>query len=90
MILRVIMVLALFGAAAPAVWREWRSERAWAALRASGVLRIGIDPSAQQLSFFMPDGWTGYEADMARALAADMGLASQAVLIGYDGRFDAL
>lgn len=90
MILRVIMVLALFGAAAPAVWREWRSERAWAALRASGVLRIGIDPSAQPLSFFMPDGWTGYEADMARALAADMGLASQAVLIGYDGRFDAL
>jgi len=38
----------------------------------------------------MPDGWTGYEADMARALAAEMQLAPQAVLIGYDGRFDAL
>ena len=89
-LVRACIALAIFGAAAPPAWREWRSERAWAALRAGGVLRIGIDPSAQPLSFFMPDGWTGYEADLARSLAAELGLAPHAVLVGYDGRYDAL
>lgn len=76
--------------ATPRVVREWRDARAWERVRAGGVLRVGVDPSAMPYSFYGAHGWDGYEADMARALAAELGLTLAVTPVGYDGRFDAL
>jgi len=76
----------LFFLLRPAVLAEQR----WQAIRARGVLRIGIDPGVQPFSFFGPQGWEGFDADVARAVASRLGLSVEARPVGYDGFYDAL
>ncbi len=63
----------------------------WSSLRATGVLRVGIDPSIAGISFFDAAGnWAGYDADVTRCIVQQLGLTAQPVPVGYDGFYDAL
>ncbi|MDZ4764401.1 MAG: transporter substrate-binding domain-containing protein [Chloroflexota bacterium] len=53
-------------------------------------LRIGIDPSNPPFAFSQADVLTGLDIDLAEALAAEIGVPSRYVLLGFDGLYDAL
>lgn len=62
----------------------------WQQVQARGVLRVGLDPTYPP--FELADGvpLQGLDVDLARALAADLGLTAEFVHYGYDGLYDAL
>lgn len=80
-----LLTLALLLLAACRADRE-----AWERIQQSGVLRVGVDPTFPP--FALDDGGTltGIDIDLARALAAEMGLTAQFTYFGYDGLYDAL
>lgn len=56
-----------------------------------GVLRVGIDPTMPPFAVLDTSGQVqGIEADLARELAAALGVPAQFVPLGYDGLYDAL
>ncbi len=62
----------------------------WPQIESAGVLRVGLDPTFPP--FAAADGaeaW-GLDVDLARALAAELGLEVQFTYFGYDGLYDAL
>ncbi len=62
----------------------------WPQIEAAGVLRVGIDPTFPPFAAADgPEVW-GLDVDLARALAAEMGLEPQFTYFGYDGLYDAL
>ncbi|MDW8394846.1 MAG: transporter substrate-binding domain-containing protein [Anaerolineae bacterium] len=67
-----------------------QAEQRWARTQASGMLRVGTDPSVRPFSFFGEASWEGFEADVARALAEQLDLRLQPIPVGYDGFYDAL
>lgn len=68
-----------------------RADReAWDRIQESGVLRVGIDPTFPPFALDEGGTLTGIDVDLARALAAEMGLAAQFTYFGYDGLYDAL
>ncbi|PJF48735.1 MAG: hypothetical protein CUN48_01950 [Candidatus Thermofonsia Clade 3 bacterium] len=81
-----VVATAVFLVSRPAV----ESEQRWQALRARGVLRVGIDPGIRPFSFYGADGWEGMDADVAHEAARRLGLRVEAVPVGYDGFYDAL
>jgi len=56
----------------------------------SSVLRIGIDPSVPPFAYYEGQDVVGFEIDIARALAAELGLEVQWMALGFDGLYDAL
>jgi len=65
-------------------------EDTWSRIESAGVLRVGLDPTFPP--FAAADGaeaW-GLDVDLARALAAELGLEAQFTYFGYDGLYDAL
>lgn len=62
----------------------------WERIRESGVLRIGIDPTFPPFALADGDALEGIDADLGRALAAELGLEPQFTYFGYDGLYDAL
>lgn len=65
-------------------------EDTWAQIVASGVLRVGVDPTFPPFAAADgPDVW-GLDIDLARALAGDLGLEPRFTYFGYDGLYDAL
>lgn len=62
----------------------------WPQIEASGVLRIGVDPTFPPFAAADGDTLSGIDIDLGRALAAELGLTPQFVLFGYDGLYDAL
>jgi ABC-type amino acid transport substrate-binding protein len=66
------------------------AEQSWRAVRSRGTLRVGTDPSWQPFSFYGASGWEGFDADLAAALAARLGLRLEPIPVGFDGRYDAL
>lgn len=81
-----IALWAILAVVRPAVLAEQR----WQAFRARGTLRLGIDPSVRPFSFFGAEGWEGFEADVARHLAAKLGVRLEAIPVGFDGFYDAI
>ncbi len=63
---------------------------AWRRIQAEGVLRIGVDPTYPPFAALEDDTVVGIDADLGRALAADLGLEAQFRPIAYDGLYDAL
>lgn len=66
-----------------------------AAVRSSGTLRVGLDPTYPPFEVAEGDTVTGLDVDLARELAAGLGTAAQPVTptftyFGYDGLYDAL
>ncbi len=66
------------------------AEQHWQRIQMRGTLRIGIDSGVRPFSFFGPQGWKGYEADVAREVAHRLNLQVESILVGYDGFYDAL
>jgi len=54
------------------------------------VLRVGVDPTFPPFAVTGADGLGGIDIDLARALAAQMGVDVEFILFGYDGLYDAL
>ncbi len=63
---------------------------AWARIEQSGVLRVGLDPTFPPFENDDGQGLHGLDVDLARALAAELGLQAEFVYFGYDGLYDAL
>jgi polar amino acid transport system substrate-binding protein len=65
-------------------------DESWPRIEKSGILRIGLDPTYPP--FELADGipLEGFDVDLARAIAADLGLEAQFTHFGYDGLYDAL
>lgn len=64
--------------------------QSWQRIEQTGLLRVGLDPTYPPFEF--QDGQTvqGLDVDLAKALAADLGLTAQFVSFGYDGLYAAL
>lgn len=88
LVIAILMIAggAIFVAIRPLVIAQQR----WDAIRAGGVLRIGIDPGIRPYSFYGENDWEGFDADVANELAARLNLRVQPVPVGYDGFYDAL
>lgn len=69
------------------VWPALADQQRFTQMR---VLRVGTDPSLQPLTFFSAEGWAGFDADLAAALAAALDVEMQSIPVGFDGRYDAL
>ena len=63
---------------------------AWEQIVARGVLRVGIDPTYPPFEVASESDVYGLDIDLARAIAADLGLEAEFVYFGYDGLYDAL
>lgn len=62
----------------------------WERIRESGILRVGIDPTFPPFALDEGGALAGIDVDLARAIAAEMGLEAQFTYFGYDGLYDAL
>jgi ABC-type amino acid transport substrate-binding protein len=68
-----------------------RDDGALAEVQRRGALRVGLDASFPPFESIGPDGdIVGLDADIARAIAADLGVQAEFVNIGFDGLYDAL
>jgi polar amino acid transport system substrate-binding protein len=64
---------------------------ALAQVQRRGVLRVGLDASFPPFEFVNGEGdIMGLDVDLARAIAADLGVEAEPVNIGFDGLYDAL
>lgn len=87
----IIVMVMIAGGVIFVVARPWViAQQRWSAIRAGGVLRIGIDPGIRPYSFYGEKGWEGFDTDVANELAARLNLRVQPVPVGYDGFYDAL
>lgn len=59
-------------------------------VRARGVLRVAIDPGYAPFSQTVAGDLVGYDVDLARALAAKLGLRAELVTTGLDAVYDDL
>ena len=62
----------------------------WPQIQASGVLRVGLDPTYPPFESTEGGELHGFDVDLAHALASDLGLTAEFVHLGYDGLYDAL
>lgn len=59
-------------------------------IRAAGVLRVGIDPSYPPFETVKDGNVEGYDAELARAVASDLGVRVEFVPLALDSLYDAL
>jgi polar amino acid transport system substrate-binding protein len=62
----------------------------WLHVQETGVLRVGVDPTYPPFATADQTSIYGLDIDLANALAADLGLQTEFVQLGYDGLYDAL
>ena len=62
----------------------------WQRIEEGGVLRVGVDPTYPPFAVTEREEVHGLDADLARAIAADLGLEAQFTYFGFDGLYDAL
>lgn len=68
-----------------------RDDGSVAEIRRRGTLRVGLDASFPPFESIDANGQiTGLDIDIARAIAADVGVEAEFVNIGFDGLYDAL
>ncbi|GAB4447560.1 MAG: transporter substrate-binding domain-containing protein [Anaerolineae bacterium] len=74
------------------LWLLWpRDDGTLAEIRRRGTLRVGLDASFPPFEVVAADGQiVGLDVDLARAIAADLGVEAELVNIGFDGLYDAL
>lgn len=66
------------------------ADDSWERVQTAGVLRVGLDPTYPPFEVDDGGNLVGLDVDLAKALAADLGLDVQFVYFGYDGLYDAL
>ncbi|MEW5961285.1 MAG: ABC transporter substrate-binding protein [Chloroflexota bacterium] len=89
----ITILIVLTGLAALTVWRLLgsRDDGALAQIQRRGTLRVGLDASFPPFEMIDGDGQiVGLDVDLARAIAADLGVEAEPVNIGFDGLYDAL
>ena len=62
----------------------------WERIEKESVLHIGLDPTYPPFEIVDDSGLRGLDVDLAKAIAADLGLEAEFVYFGYDGLYDAL
>lgn len=62
----------------------------WDHIQETGVLRVGLDPTFPPFEVADDKNVWGLDVDLAKAIAADMGLKPEFTYFGYDGLYDAL
>ncbi|MDT8307760.1 MAG: ABC transporter substrate-binding protein [Anaerolineae bacterium] len=62
----------------------------WRRIQESGTVHIGVDPTYPPFATLHGETVVGIDADLGRALAADLGLEATFSFVGYDGLYDAL
>ena len=67
-----------------------QSEDTWDQISETGVLRVGVDPTFPPFAAAEGSELWGVDADLAQALAAELGLEPHFTYFGYDGLYDAL
>jgi polar amino acid transport system substrate-binding protein len=67
-----------------------REGATWQRIREQGVLRIGLDPTYPPFAAMESGELYGLDVELARALAANLGLEAAFVPFAYDGLYDAL
>lgn len=67
-----------------------KSDDSWEQVQAAGVLKVGLDPTYPPFEVADENGVSGLDVDLARALAADLGVDVEFVYFGFDGLYDAL
>ncbi|MFN2116438.1 MAG: substrate-binding periplasmic protein [Candidatus Promineifilaceae bacterium] len=67
-----------------------RKDDTWQRIQKEGILRVGLDPTFPPFEVTADSDVIGLDADLARALADEMGLQAEFVYFGYDGLYDAL
>jgi polar amino acid transport system substrate-binding protein len=86
-------ILVLVALLIPLLWYLFgpRDDGTLAAIQRRGTLRVGLDASFPPFETMDDSGHiAGLDVDMARAIAADMGVEAEFVNIGFDGLYDAL
>jgi polar amino acid transport system substrate-binding protein len=88
-----VTILILLAFLIPLLWTLLipRDDGTLAAIQQRGTLRVGLDASFPPFETIDDSGQiVGLDVDMARALAADVGVEAEFVNIGFDGLYDAL
>lgn len=67
-----------------------RKDPTWERVRETGVLRVGMDASYRPFGELTADEVRGLDVDLAREIAARLGVQAQIVPMGIDGLYDAL
>jgi polar amino acid transport system substrate-binding protein len=65
-------------------------ESTWDLIRRRGVLRVGLDPTYPPFEFYDGASLHGIDVDLAKAIAAELGLEVEFSHFGFDGLYDAL
>ena len=66
------------------------NSQSWERIEEAGIVRVGLDPTYPPFEVTTESGVAGLDVDLARALAAELGLQTEFVYFGYDGLYDAL
>jgi polar amino acid transport system substrate-binding protein len=83
-----VVVLLLLGRR---LYLNWQGGSGLAAIQQRGTLRVGLDASFPPFETLDENGQVvGLDADLAQAIAADLGVEVEFVNIGFDGLYDAL
>lgn len=67
-----------------------RQGQTWQRIEEEGILRVGLDPTYPPFETAEGGKLEGIDVDLARALAAELGLEAEFVYFGFDGLYDAL
>jgi ABC-type amino acid transport substrate-binding protein len=59
-------------------------------IKSAGVLRVGVDPTYPPFEMVKDGNVQGYDADLARAIAADLGVKTEFHTLALDTLYDAL
>ena len=87
----IILILALV-AAGVLVWlgQQRPPDRYLEDIRARGTLRVGIDPTYPPFESVQDGQVVGYDVELARAIAADLGVTLEVKTLALDTLYDAL
>jgi ABC-type amino acid transport substrate-binding protein len=88
-----LSIIALLVIVAAGLWWLFapRDDGTLAAIRRRGTLRVGLDASFPPFEAIGADGrMVGFDPELAQSIAADLGVQTELVNIGFDGLIDAL
>lgn len=90
-----LIVAALFALAIIIPAGRWLTVQVWHMLRPQpmlpyGELRIGVDPSYPPFAIDIEGELAGFEVELSRAVAVELGVPDRFVPMGFDGLYDSL
>ncbi len=86
----ILLILIILNVIAAVLVPSWYDDVAHRRIARSGELRVGLDPAYPPFENEKDGELVGYDVELARRLADDLGLKLTLVPTGYDGLYDAL